>query len=546
MDRVFVVLGRGVVILLGGVAAILSMNVKSEHLVLGGAVAVLLYLLVLWKQTPGPRRVSRKIMLTYWVLGALLLPWAVLRQHFGPFSLSALLFHLEAGLGEKIPDGTIAPLVAATGLMLVSAHALYMASSRLRWGAGILVLASAGFVLANPLVQYLGIQSYFKLAGMTPAVMAEIHQPDLDLTGKHPNLVMIYLEGLERTYGEAPFGTAYAPLAELAQGGVNFTGVAQLPMTGWTTAGVVASQCGYPLVPRGLTQENRIAAEGGIYVGQICLGDVLAQAGYQNVQMMGVEAAFGGLEAYFTAHHSTALYDLDELKAAGAHDESGWGLQDGDVFTAALDELRRLEHKKSPYALTVLTIGPHGPNGYVSKACRTEGVSGEEHDIMLAVACTAQLARDFVRAAQTIVDPDNTLFVLVSDHLAHPRVSAYPELISFDRHDTAIFLGAGLPAKEISRPGYMIDIYPTILDVMGFAPNKAWAGLGASLLSDLPEFGAGQSHWLLRQRLRNDQAFAGWLWGGNATATALAPTFGASPDAQVAGDQASVRAALRE
>lgn len=514
MSRVLIPLGRGFVIALGVVAAVLGMHVESQHLVLGGVIGTLVYLTVLWLQNPGPRRVSRGVMIGFWTMGLLLLPWAVLRQHFGPFSLSALVFHLEAGLGDKIPDGTIAPLVAATALMLSMAHALYMGFSRLRWGSFVLVPVAICFALLNPFVQFLGVQAYFAAIGSPPTVLREVHLPEPQIEGPHPNLVLIYLEGLERTYGEAPFADAYAPLAELTQDSMAFSGVGQLPMTDWTTAGIVASQCGYPMVPRGLTQHNRVDTDGGIYPGQICLGDVLKQAGYNNVAIMGVEAEFGGVAAFMKAHHTDSLKDLHALKAMGATDESGWGMQDGEVFKAALKELRQLEAAERPYVLTAVTIGPHGPNGYVSQECRGEGIGAEEADILLAVNCTARLARDFVRQAQAFVDPEKTLFVLMSDHLAHPRVSAFPDLVTFDRRNTALMLGAGLTAQEIPRPGSMIDLYPTILEVMGFAPKDQRAGLGVSLLSDLPEFGKGQSDWLIQQRLRNCQDFAAWLWSG--------------------------------
>ncbi|WP_424941710.1 sulfatase-like hydrolase/transferase [Aliiroseovarius crassostreae] len=518
MRRVLIPLGRGFVIALGVVAAVLGMHVESQHLVLGGVVGTLIYLLVLWQQAPGDRRVSRGVMFLYWASAALLLPWAVLRQHFGPFSLSALVFHLEAGLGDKIPDGTILPLAAATALMLAMAHALYMVGSRRRWGAAVLVPLAIVFALANPVTQAAGIKAYFAAVGAPPAVMRDVHPPAPRIKGDHPNLVLIYLEGLERTYGEAPFGAAYAPLADLAQDAVRFTGVGQLPLTDWTTAGIVASQCGYPMVPRGLTQHNRVDTDGGIYAGQTCLGDVLHTAGYRNVAVMGVEAEFGGVAAFLNAHHTDTLIDLHNLKAMGATDESGWGMQDGEVFKAALDELRALERADQPYALTVVTIGPHGPNGYVSKECRRDGIGPEDPDILLAVECTARLTRDFVRRAQGVVDPDNTLFVLVSDHLAHPRVSAITDLIAFDRRNTALMLGAGLSSQDISRPGSMIDLYPTILEAMGFAPQGQRAGLGVSLFSDLPEFGRGQSDWMIQQRLRNGRAFASWLWEGEGTA----------------------------
>ncbi|MEK9943113.1 MAG: hypothetical protein VW771_11650, partial [Gammaproteobacteria bacterium] len=75
-----------------------------------------------------------------------------------------------------------------------------------------------------------------------------ISDPDaLPLGNK--NLVYIYLESLERTYLDETLFPGLTPnLARLEREGLSLTNLRQVPATGWTIAGMVASQCGQPLV----------------------------------------------------------------------------------------------------------------------------------------------------------------------------------------------------------------------------------------------------------------------------------------------------------
>ena len=62
------------------------------------------------------------------------------------------------------------------------------------------------------------------------------------------NLIVIYTEGLERTYfDETLFPGLIKGLRELESKSTYFTNIKQVPGTGWTIGGMVASQCGIPL-----------------------------------------------------------------------------------------------------------------------------------------------------------------------------------------------------------------------------------------------------------------------------------------------------------
>ena len=74
------------------------------------------------------------------------------------------------------------------------------------------------------------------------------------------NVIHIYLESVERTYAQIPSAkSAFRYFHDLEQRGLTFTNVGQVFGTDYTAAGLVASQCGVPLLPNGMNDlKNKI------------------------------------------------------------------------------------------------------------------------------------------------------------------------------------------------------------------------------------------------------------------------------------------------
>lgn len=107
------------------------------------------------------------------------------------------------------------------------------------------------------------------------------------------NLVYIYAESLERTYlDENLFPGLITELKELEQSALSFTGLEQVSGTHWTIAGMVASQCGIPLVTA--SGGNAMSGIDRFLPGATCLGDVLHTRGYNLIYMGGADNDFAG------------------------------------------------------------------------------------------------------------------------------------------------------------------------------------------------------------------------------------------------------------
>jgi phosphoglycerol transferase len=116
--------------------------------------------------------------------------------------------------------------------------------------------------------------------------------PDRLLANKRPlsmeeaeaeqkNIVFIYAEGLEQTYfDQGVFGDLLPNLRELSKSAHRFTNVYQTSGTGWTMAGIVASQCGFPLVVSNhLASNSTIASIDKPFETETCLADARIRKG---------------------------------------------------------------------------------------------------------------------------------------------------------------------------------------------------------------------------------------------------------------------------
>jgi phosphoglycerol transferase len=77
------------------------------------------------------------------------------------------------------------------------------------------------------------------------------------VANKKKNIVWIYAESLERTYLDTTIFPGLLPhITELEKKSLSFQNIQQSYGTGWTIAGLIATQCGVPLVMSSQTEET--------------------------------------------------------------------------------------------------------------------------------------------------------------------------------------------------------------------------------------------------------------------------------------------------
>jgi len=379
----------------------------------------------------------------------------------------------------------------------------------------------------NPLFNELLANQAFASFYRPPSLKSHFAEPALVAPdqGKNPDLIIVYLEGLESTYGYSEkFQDIYDPLHDLAAQGTSFSGVQEIFATGWSLGGTVASQCGTPLLPLGLQPLRRMADVPRIVPEVTCLSDILADRGYHSTyvsttQIIGNTMGFYGFDNFFATHELDQIIDRDTANTPGViaaregSENQSWGLRDQDAFEIGLSTIRKQMEKDQPYALMIATMDTHGPWAFMSQSCLEEGQAAMSRDLRGAVGCTSRLTQDFVHEVRKLTVSRETRIMITSDHLAH-RNSLYEDLTQFPRRNTFFLLGGDAPARSISKAGSMVDLYPTLLEWMGWLDpaQDQRAGLGVSLLSAGTTLVEQYGLDALNDQLSVDVELARYIW----------------------------------
>lgn len=313
---------------------------------------------------------------------------------------------------------------------------------------------------------------------------------------KKRNIVHIYLESMESTYTSQSSGGAYnqggytEELETLAKDNINFSntknigGSMTVDGTQWTIAAMVAQDTGIPLVlPLNVKKVNN---KSPFLPGGYTLGEILEKEGYAQEFLSGSDADFAATSNFFSQHGNYNIVDYKEMVAQGRIPKSyfeGWGFEDEKLFAFAKEDILKLAEGDNPFNMTMVTIDPHTPDGYLSNSCPNKFSKQYEN----VLACQSSQVYEFVEWLQQQDFYQNTTIVITGDH--NSMASKFFENIDSDyvRTPYNVIINAAIkPKKEKERLFTTMDWYPTILAAMGAKIEGDKLGLGTNLFSKEP------------------------------------------------------------
>lgn len=297
------------------------------------------------------------------------------------------------------------------------------------------------------------------------------------------NLLFIYLEGLERTYFDQDLFPGLTPnLAALEANNISFSDIRQVYNTEWTIAGMVATQCGVPMYTP--SQGNTMNAYDQFMPNAVCLGDVLDRNDYQLEFLGGGDLDFAGKGKFLNSHGFDKTIGRDDHeKEDFLEDEyNGWGLYDDSLLGVAYNKFVALSQKNDPFGLFVLTLDTHQPKGHVSPSCEGREYQEGSNPLLNAVFCADQLFSDFVKKIQATPYAEETLIVVVSDHIAMNGTTSDLLAEGTRRNLFMIIDPAATGPQKSDRLGSPLDVAPTVLSFLG-VDNSA-IGFGRNLFAD--------------------------------------------------------------
>lgn len=422
---------------------------------------------------------------------AALFPFAFvlwLTNRFGSVSLDQLLFHLQLGMKgfETSAHGTFWNLLLYSVLI-----PLVIASEFVRWSKKVpltLCRATRALLLLTSLsfaAEHLGVATYIhSYFGEDYFSKNYINPKDVKVTEQHPkNLLLIYVESLEGTYSNSQLfhedllrGLNHFK-DQSEEHALSFEQFYQMPGTGWTIAGMTATQCGVPLKLVTFFEKNIQGQELKHFLPNAkCLGDLLHEHGYKNVFLGGASLEFSGKGKFLQDHHYDEVYGRDEWIKAG-YDPSKmneWGLDDDQLLIETKKKLAALMHEKSRFNLTLLTVNTHPP-GFINKTCAAQGASTYAQN----VKCTANLIGKLIQYVHDQGWLDRIQVVVTGDHLAmkNPASDLLEQVPK--RAVYNLFISDHVLTKASDKITHF-DLYPSILDAMGLHVEGSRLGIGRS------------------------------------------------------------------
>ena len=306
---------------------------------------------------------------------------------------------------------------------------------------------------------------------------------------KLKNLILIYVESLESAYAlnDVVGRNLLSPLTSLEknQGTFGFSSFSQMGGTGWTIAGIVSSHCGVPLQTLSIFDGNEQGEHASSFLpNATCLGDILSKYGYKNVFMRGAAMEFAGTDNFLKSHGYTELYGREHWIKKGYQKQhfNNWGLYDDDLFYEARLKLGSLMQENQRFNLTLLTVDMHPPNGFLNKDCGRRGFKGFEG----VIECTALQIADFIGFIEKSGWSDDIQIIVMGDHLAFgggPLDSKYG-ISNSERSIFNLFISEDDRLTKTRDSVTHFDMFPTILEFIGFDVPNGRFGLGYSALSN--------------------------------------------------------------
>jgi phosphoglycerol transferase len=315
-------------------------------------------------------------------------------------------------------------------------------------------------ILRDPSSRKTHGELFREITGLDYEDLSEI---TVKLPGRRKNLVILELESLEQRFLEKSPGVT-KDLLSLTREGEFYSDIPMIEGSSWTIAGIHTFLCGTPMI---YSLQESTLMKTALLSRLVCLPDVLRLAGYRQVYVGGEGRTFSGKSQFLLLHGYDEVLGKKELHREYGLDKknySGWGARDRDVFEVAKDKYRKLQKSGKPFSLMVSTLDSHGiDNGLRDGRCRN--TTGNQ--MLDTVECTNDLLRDFVDFLRSEPGYENTLLLILPDHL---MMGDFPALgvsaSDGSRRLYALLLNSGSTGKESATLLYT-DIPALLLRRLG-------------------------------------------------------------------------------
>lgn len=343
----------------------------------------------------------------------------------------------------------------------------------------------------------IGIYSYISDMTTPSTIFEKYYVDSANVKFQFPkqkrNLIYIYLESMETTYESKELGGAMdvnliPELSQIASENITFNandvennGFYVPEGTGWTIGAMVAHSAGIPLK---IPIDGNMYDSGPFLPGATTIGQILAEAGYNQELFIGSDAKFGGRENFYEQHGNYKIadyyYAIDNEFISKDYYE-WWGFEDEKLYDFAKPQLLELASENKPFNFTMLTTDTHHFDGYLCPKCP----STYESQYANVIACASAQVSEFLDWIKEQDFYEDTTIIIAGDHLSMDPNFFQSVSENYQRKGYFTIINAGTPLTNTqSKKFTTFDLFPTTLASLGIQFDSNRLGLGTNLFSN--------------------------------------------------------------
>ncbi len=247
---------------------------------------------------------------------------------------------------------------------------------------------------------------------------------------------------------------------------------------------MTASLCGVPLFTP--SHGNSMDGMDQFLSSAICFSDLLSDNGYYLSYIGGADLNFAGKGKLLQTHSFEEVVGKEELLSQIDDPDklTSWGFRDDVILDRAYSRFEKLSNKEEKFGLFLLTLDTHHASKVLSEGCEGVRYGDGSNSTLNSIMCADRLIAKFINKISKSSYSDDTLIVLVSDHLAMKN-AATKLLEEGNRTNMFMIIDPNNPdSREISSLGSTLDIGTTIMPFVGYTGN---IGFGRDLITHSDE-----------------------------------------------------------
>ena len=338
--------------------------------------------------------------------------------------------------------------------------------------------------------------------------------PSVYSEGKNKNLVLLYVESLEKTWSNQNiFNEDLIKEISDIKEGKSVKYFDQIPALGYTFSSLVSTQCGIPLlkISNSYMDSKDLKGINKFLPNLTCLSDILADHNYENIFLSSDYLENSLTDIFLLTHNYSQLFGLNELTNMGYktsknayHNKNKWsgGIHDNVLLKASIDILKKQKNNNKNFFMTIMTLDTHSPAGTPNQECLKK-ISDQRnlnrYTFKESFKCTSRYVSEFVKEFNNL-NFENTQLIILGDHLLMKNLG---DIVNInERYIFNKFFIDG--ALEIKRDHInFFDFYPSILEIMNFKikNKKGKVALGYSIFKKNDDYKVISSHMRGRSKL---------------------------------------------